>query len=144
MSEPAITVADSHITHDPRIRGLEFLISRLLRLGVITSVALIVVGAIVTFLQHPDYLTSRTELAKLVAPDANFPHAIPVLLRELSELRGDAIVTLGLLVLMATPVMRVLVSVIAFVYERDRIYILVTTTVLCLLLLSLVLGKVVR
>ena len=50
--------------------------------------------------------------------------------------------TLGLLVLMATPVMRVAVSVLAFIHHRDRTYALITAAVLCLLLLSLVLGRV--
>ena len=58
------------------------------------------------------------------------------------QMRGEAIVTLGLLVLMATPVMRVAVSVVAFIRHRDRTYALITVAVLCLLLLSLVLGRV--
>ena len=57
-------------------------------------------------------------------------------------MRGEAIVTLGLLVLIATPVMRVAVSVVAFIQHRDRTYALITAAVLCLLLLSLVLGRV--
>ena len=57
-------------------------------------------------------------------------------------MRGEAIVTLGLLVLIATPVARVAVSVVAFIHHRDRTYALITAAVLCLLLLSLVLGRV--
>ena len=50
--------------------------------------------------------------------------------------------TIGLLVLMATPVVRVAVSAVAFIQHRDRTYALITSAVLCLLLLSLVLGRV--
>jgi len=127
---------------DPRMRRLELLISRLLRVGVITSVALMVIGMIATFKQHPDYVSSSVVLDSAVGPGATFPHEFGALLASLRQLRGEAIVTLGLLVLMATPVMRVAVSVFAFIRHRDRTYALITAAVLCLLLLSLVLGRV--
>jgi len=127
---------------DAHMRHLELLISRLLRGGVIASVALIVTGTIVTFAQHPDYLSSSVVLDSAVGPGATFPHEIDALLSSIRQLRGEAIVTLGLLMLMATPVMRVAVSALAFVKHGDRTYALITAVVLCLLLLSLVLGKI--
>jgi len=96
----------------------------------------------VMFAQHPEYLSSSTHPARIVAIDAELPHSISALAMRLYSLRGDAIITLGLLALMATPMLRVVVSVVTFVYHRDRIYALLTATVLCLLLLSLLLGKV--
>jgi len=130
-----------HATRDPALRRLETWISNLLRGGIILSVSLIVVGTLTTFVQHPDYISSSAQLERLVAPGAAFPHALDVLLAGLHQLRGEAIATLGLLVLIATPMIRVAVSSIAFIRQRDRIYFLITTAVLCLLLLSLVLGK---
>lgn len=127
---------------DPQMRRLELLISRLLRVGVITSVALIVIGTIATFAQHPDYISSSAVLDCAVGPGATFPHKFDALLASLHQLRGEAIVTLGLLVLMATPVTRVAVSVVAFTHHRDRTYALITAAVLFLLLLSLVLGRI--
>jgi uncharacterized membrane protein len=127
---------------DPNMRRLEILISRILRAGVITSVTLIVVGIITSFVQHPDYLSSSAVLDSAVGPGATFPHEFDALLSSLCQMRGEAIVTLGLLVLIATPMMRVAVSVGAFISHRDRTYALITAAVLCLLLLSLVLGRV--
>ena len=46
------------------------------------------------------------------------------------------------LLLIATPVVRVGVSIFAFIYQGDRLYTLITATVFCLLLMSFVLGKV--
>ncbi len=127
---------------DERMRRLELLISRLLRVGVIASVALVVIGTILTFVQHPDYVSSSAVLDSAVGPGATFPHELDALLASMRQLRGEAIVTLGLLVLIATPVMRVAFSVLAFVQHRDRTYALITAAVLCLLLLSLVLGRI--
>jgi uncharacterized membrane protein len=43
--------------------------------------------------------------------------------------------------LIATPVLRVAISVLAFVYQRDRTFVVITTVVLALLLTSFVLGR---
>ena len=58
-------------------------------------------------------------------------------------LRGDgrAIIEIGLLLLIATPVMRVVFSMVAFALEKDRLYVVLTLIVLVILLLSL-LGRV--
>lgn len=55
--------------------------------------------------------------------------------------RGDVFVIPGLLLLIATPVLRVFVSIIAFALEKDRVYVVITSVVLALLILSFVLGK---
>jgi uncharacterized membrane protein len=48
-----------------------------------------------------------------------------------------AIIQLGLLMLIATPIARVLFSVIAFLLERDFLYVVVSGIVLAVLLFSL-------
>jgi uncharacterized membrane protein len=124
---------------DPMLR-MEIVISNLLRAGVAISLVLIVIGSIVTFVRHPEFLKSREALPGLVHPEAvsiNSPGAIVAGLRAW---RGQAIVTLGLLVLIATPMLRVAVSVVAFFLQGDRLYMLITFSVFCLLMLSLALG----
>ena len=54
----------------------------------------------------------------------------------LPALRPQAIAQLGLLVLVATPIIRVATSLVAFALERDRLYVLLTTIVLAILLAS--------
>lgn len=127
---------------DARVRRVELTISNLLRGGVLVSLGLIVVGTVATFAQHPRYFSEKSELQRLITPGANFPHTFGDLGTELRQFRGEAIVTLGLLVLIATPVVRVAVSIFAFIYQGDRVFTLITAAVLGLLLLSLVLGRV--
>jgi uncharacterized membrane protein len=50
---------------------------------------------------------------------------------------GRGVIQLGLLLLIATPVARVMFSVVAFVVQSDRTYIVVTLIVLAVLLFSL-------
>lgn len=139
------TNGDSSL-HDPiteaRTRRVELLISNLLRTGVIISLTLVVIGTVISFLRHPDYVSSSLELKQLTQEGASFPYTLRDVLTGVLDLRGKAIVTVGLLLLIATPVARVAVSILAFIYQKDRVYILITLVVLCLLLLSFVLGKV--
>jgi len=50
---------------------------------------------------------------------------------------GLGVIQMGLFLLIATPVVRVIFSVFAFLIERDSFYAVVTSIVLAVLLLSL-------
>ncbi len=54
--------------------------------------------------------------------------------------QGLAITQLGILLLMLTPIIRVVFSIIAFAMERDLIYVAITSTVLAILLGSLIVA----
>ena len=152
--EPAATEMATATPHDPAhapmtpARRVELFISHLLRVGVITSVSIIIVGMVVSFVHHPEYLRHHSPLKALTAPDdvavpgPTFPHTLHDVLTGLADFRGQSIITVGLLLLIATPVLRVAVSIFGFVYEHDRRYVVITSIVLTLLLLSFVLGKV--
>ena len=56
--------------------------------------------------------------------------------------RGEATVALGLMVLIATPIMRVLLAAMGFALQRDRPFAVISTFVLLVLLISFLLGKV--
>ncbi len=127
---------------DERVRRVELLISNLLRTGVIASLTIILIGTILSFVHHPAYVSSSAELQHLTQTGAAFPYTWRDVMAGVKDLRGQAIVVVGLLLLIATPIGRVAVSILAFIYQRDRVYTLITLAVLCLLLLSFVLGKV--
>jgi uncharacterized membrane protein len=124
-----------------RVRQIELVISRLLRGGVLLSLGIVLVGTVLTFVHHPTYATSPGEFDRLTSNEASFPTSLADVVRGVGNLEGRAIVTLGLLVLLATPVMRVAVSILAFLHERDHTFAVITSVVLMLLITSLVLGK---
>lgn len=125
----------------PPSRRAELVISRTLRLGVVLSISIVLLGAVVSFFNHPEYISSHTELNRLTHPGAAKPQTLGSVVRGVTEFRGEAIIALGLLVLIATPVVRVAVSILTFVEEKDRTYVAITTAVFLLLLLSFVLGR---
>ena len=70
-----------------------------------------------------------------------FPHTLGEVGSGLLSLHPQAIITLGLLLLLATPVVRVFASIFAFALEHDRRYVVITSVVLTILLVSFLLGK---
>ncbi|HEX5745968.1 MAG TPA: DUF1634 domain-containing protein [Archangium sp.] len=142
MSEPsAVEVKSTQPGLAREAVGPEVLISQLLRLGVLLSLSLVSAGMVLTFFHHPDYFSSTQALQRLTAPEHTL-HSLDGVLAGVEAIRGQALVMVGLLVLMATPVLRVALSLLLFSRQRDRIFVGVTSVVLGLLLLSFLLGKV--
>jgi uncharacterized membrane protein len=121
--------------------GVELLISKLLRSGVALSLSLVLAGMALSFFHHPDYLDSPGALAALVSPDDG-PRSLQVVLRNARDVRGQAFVMLGLLVTMAVPFLRVVITLTTFRQQRDHAFVRFTSVVLVLLALSFLLGRV--
>jgi uncharacterized membrane protein len=106
-------------------------VSGVLIVGVTTSVILLTTAFVASLLVGWD--GSLVGAADRIRPDSDFSGLVGSLVR----LRPIAIAQLGLLVLVATPVVRVMASVVSFALEGDRPYAGVTLTVLAILLVSL-------
>ena len=114
---------------------LEQMIGSLLRAGVMVS-AILVLGGGVWWLAE----------AGRAAPAFGQFHGEPEELRHAGRLvaslahpRASLIIQLGLLLLIATPVARVALALVAFALEGDRTYVVITVVVLAVLIYSLVL-----
>lgn len=116
-----------NVYHDQAIRQTELIVSRVLRGGVYLSGAIILLG-IFDFYLH---------LLLGWAQSLEFPHSFSTLIQGLGQGEPLAIVTLGLLVLLATPALRVAVSILAFLVERDRTYVAITLLVFLILMFSI-------
>lgn len=108
------------------------MISWLLQIGVIVSSIIIIIGLLLTLLQ-PGALTNQSL--------TNFPHTLDQFFAGLLRLQPLAVIMLGLAILIATPILRVAFSILAFYLERDYRYVIITCIVLALLILGMLLGK---
>ncbi len=129
---------------DSAQRHLELVISLVLRAGVAVSVALVLAGLVLTFVRHPQYVGLRGGVGyeSLVAHPADIPHSMSQIGRALRAGDGRGLVMLGLAVLILTPVVRVAVGVVGFLFQRDLPMALVTLFVLAVLVLSFLLAGV--
>jgi uncharacterized membrane protein len=108
-------------------------IAILLRVGVVLSVSIIVIGAAITFAHHPDYFST--------SPATHLANTISEVVAGVRSGSGPAIMMVGLLVLIATPVARVALSIVIFVIERDRLYAAITAAVFLILMIAFAVGR---
>lgn len=112
------------------------IIGNILRTAVIVAAAIVLAGGIAYLIQNggnsPDYHVFKGEPKGL--------RTISGIVKEVLILDGLGIIQIGLLLLIATPVARVIFSVFAFALQRDRIYVVVTLTVLTVLIYSILGG----
>ncbi|MST32379.1 DUF1634 domain-containing protein [Acidimicrobiaceae bacterium USS-CC1] len=129
---------------EEKVRKVEVAISLVLRIGVVLSVAVIAVGLGLMFAHHPDYvaITGRFGYRHLTSRGAPFPHSFAALGRAIGAGEGRGIIVLGVLILILTPVLRVAVGVLAFIYEKDPPMTIVTLYVLIVLVGSFFLAGV--
>ena len=117
-----------------RARRTELAVSFVLRFGVGASAAVILLGLGLFALR------GAPGAAGGIGAGLDFPHSPGRLWAGLLALDPISIVTLGLILIILTPVARVAVSVLAFATERDWRYVGITVAVLLILCLSFLIG----
>ncbi|HEX4125917.1 MAG TPA: DUF1634 domain-containing protein [Tepidisphaeraceae bacterium] len=101
-----------------------------LRIGVILSVAVMLIGIVISFIHTPPTIDEIKTF--------RFDHHLAHIWHGIIVLRGRYIIEVGIYLLVLTPVMRVFMSMILFAtVERDRLYTVVTLAVLLLTLAGL-------
>ena len=115
------------------VRDMRIWISVILRLGVILSASLILAGGILFVIQHPHETLSFSKFSG--QPERL--RSIDTILNEALQFRSRSVIQLGVLVLLATPLLRVIFSFIEFLINRDWIFVMVTAIVICALFYSI-------
>ncbi len=115
-------------------RRLELMLGNLLRIGVLLAAFVVLLGAFVYLARHghepTNFSVFRGEAAGL--------RSLPAIALGAMQLRGKSVIQFGLLLLIATPVARVIFSALGFAVERDYLYVVLTLIVLAVLLYSLI------
>jgi uncharacterized membrane protein len=127
-----VTTRRSSSSHLPD-EALERQIGFLLRGGVLCAAGVAFLGGALFLARHgsepANYGVFHGEPQDL--------RSVGGVVREVLLLRGRGVIQLGLLLLVATPVARVALTLVAFARQGDRRYIVIASLVLALLLLSL-------
>ena len=134
MSHPEL-VEEPH--HGPSDYAVEQLVGRVLQIGVLISALIVAIGGIMLLASHgrdvPSYASFHGEPLEL--------STLGGVVRGLLALDPRAIIQFGLVLLIATPVLRVALTLVAFILQQDRKYVVITAIVLTLLLYGLVFGR---
>jgi uncharacterized membrane protein len=124
----------------PAVRGrigdkqVQAAIGHLLRVGVLIAAAVVFVGAV-------GYVATSGLQKSRFGSFAGAPtglNSVTGVLHGALHLQSKAVMQLGLVLLILTPVARVVLSAISFALERDWLYVVITLVVLTLLMVGLV------
>src|SRR5580698_8702661 len=113
---------------------MDEIIGAMLRYGVMLSGAVVAAGGIWYLIQYgasaPGYHVFRGE--------PEYLRHLRGIVTGIPGFHCRRMIQLGLVLLIATPVARVAFSVVAFLLQRDRAYVVITLIVLAVLLVSLI------
>lgn len=112
------------------INKAELFVSYALRIGVLLSAAVIAIGLIRFF---------------ITGESGYMGHSYPTQLRDIIAgafaFKPFGVIMLGLVLLILTPVMRVGISILVFITEKDWLYTGISTIVFLILICSFFFGK---
>lgn len=112
---------------------LENIIGQLLRAGVLIAAAVVFAGGVLYLVQnHSRHVNYQT----FSAGSENLRN-LPGIVKLAAGLDSEGLIQLGLVLLIATPVARVVMAIAGFQLERDYMYVIVSLIVLGVLLFSL-------
>lgn len=113
-------------------------VGNVLRYGVILSALVVLVGIVELLAAFgPSDSSSYLAYTSGSVPHGIFPVSLTSLVDGVVTFDPFSWIELGAIFLIATPVARVVVSVFLFATEKDKVYVVVTTIVLALLLFSM-------
>lgn len=112
---------------------VEIVVGRLLQIGVTLAAAVVLLGGVI-YLAHDGRDPAHYRIFKGEREDLR---SVTGVIHDLLIPRWRAVIQLGLLLLIATPVARVVFSVFAFALEHDYLYVIITLIVLSILVFSL-------
>ncbi len=123
-------------------RDVEQYIGKLLRYGVVLACIITTIGGIIYIIQSkdkmPDYSTVPS--GQPFSGVHQYLREINTIIPRVLDFDGAAIIQLGVIVLIATPIIRVAFSAISFLLEKDYLYVVITLIVLGIIVTNMFLG----
>ena len=127
-------LSNQKLTKSASEKQLEYLLSNLLMYGVLIASSIVLFGGILYLIHHG---SEPAEYQIFIGTPSEFHSPIGVVNAVFAGSRRG-IIQLGLLILIAIPILRVIISFCTFLLQRNFIYVVITSLVLASLTYSLV------
>lgn len=114
-------------------KDIEVILGTLLRVGVIVSMAVVLVGGVLFLISESGTFVSY----KFFTPEVAALSKPMQIIKTLPTLNGKTIIQFGILLLIFTPISRIVFSIITFSLERDYMYVIIGFIVLAIIMVSL-------
>ena len=116
---------------------MQAVIGWVLRIGVIVSVSIVIFGGIIYLYRHG----SEAPNHKNFITQPSFVQ-LNGILQGIIDFHGRSIIQAGIILLIATPILRIIFSTISFALEKDRLYVMISLLVLLIIVLSSISGHI--
>jgi uncharacterized membrane protein len=126
-------LSNQKLTKSANEKQLEYLLSNLLMYGVLIASSIVLFGGILYLIHHG---SEPAEYQIFIGTPSEFHSPIGVVNAVLAGSRRG-IIQLGLLILIAIPILRVIISFCTFLLQRNFVYVIITSLVLASLTYSL-------
>jgi uncharacterized membrane protein len=113
---------------------IEQFIGLQLRFGVLLSSFIVLVGGILYLIQSGNMLLPHYQV--FIGEKAGLTTGREIW-HGVTGMKAKGIIEFGVMVLIATPILRILFSLIGFILEKDRLYIGITMVVLSVMMISI-------
>ena len=114
-------------------RDIQIILGTLLRAGVIISMSIVLVGGVIFLIHNKGVITDY----KVFKPELSKFSSIASIFKGVLTFQGDAIVQFGVLMLIFTPIARIVFAIFSFLIERDYLYVLIGLIILAIITVSL-------
>ncbi|MEO8533239.1 MAG: DUF1634 domain-containing protein, partial [Flavobacterium sp.] len=114
-------------------KDFQKIVGNLLRYGVWISLSVAFIGGIVYLMHHGSDIENYSVFKE---NDKNIFEVIAGVYNGVIQGRGESIIFFGIILLFLTPVFRVLLSLFSFLLEKDYLYVVITTVVICIIIMS--------
>ena len=97
-------------------------VSIIFKLGILTSLALVVIGIIILMI-----LSGTKDIQPLV---------------RLDQIPAAVVISVGIFILLLTPIIQVITAIVIFSIAKNRLFLAISVAVLCFAAISLILGLI--
>ncbi len=115
---------------------MQLLLGQVLRAGTVISISIVFFGGVLYLYRHGHSLTTY----KVFKGTPGFVQQTTGLWDGVISLKGQAIIQVGILLLVATPILRVIFSAVGFMLEKDYMYVGISLLVLFIIFMSMMSG----
>jgi uncharacterized membrane protein len=114
-------------------KDLQYVIGNVLRWGVWSAMIIAFIGGVLYLTHHGQ---ETVHYPRFTEHDQGIGTILRNVLGGIGSGEGQSLILLGIILLFATPIMRVIFSLIGFTLERDWLYVVITLIVLAIIYTS--------
>lgn len=118
-------------------KTIQRIIGDVLKYGVRAVLAISSIGGLIFLYNHAN---EQADYARFTENDRSIIEVVSDVFSGVINMQGRSIIFLAIIILFCTPLIRLLLSLVSFIIEGDKLYVFITTLVLIIIAFSMYFG----